>query len=136
MDNFDLLKFVNKIPHLKSKYMGSFPPDSMYTSLPNNTFQIVNTQMGFGEHWVVFINKNGVHFFGDSNGWHIDDYFHFNDKYKHKLVHITHDPVQQTDDVCGPYCVYFAHLAFQNQLKPKNLHEFFMLRFANKYMYL
>ena len=43
MDNFALQHFINRIPLLKIRYLGSFPSDYVPT-LDNDTFAIINTQ--------------------------------------------------------------------------------------------
>ena len=135
MGNKDLKREIDKVPHLAFKYLGSRPPDHMINlPLPKNTFQIVNTDNGAGDHWVVFINKDNIHYFGDSSGTHIDDYFVFNDCCKKQVVHICHSPIQQTEGVCGLFCIYFAHLVFSKRLYVKNISEFNMFKFVNSWL--
>ena len=57
MDNFALQQFINRIPPLKFRYLGSFPLDYVPT-LDNDTFAIINTQPSNmqGEHWITIAN--------------------------------------------------------------------------------
>ena len=47
-------QFINRIPLLNIRYLGSFPSDHVPT-LDNDTFAIINTQPSKmqGEHWIV-----------------------------------------------------------------------------------
>ena len=57
MDNFAWLQFINRIPLLNFRYLGSFPSDSV-PSLDNDTFAIINKQPSNmqGEHWIMIAN--------------------------------------------------------------------------------
>jgi hypothetical protein len=144
MDNKDLQRTIDKIPGLKFKYCGSSPPDFMLLKLPTNTFQIVNTDMGEGEHWVVFINCNNKYWFGDSLGKNVSQYRHLKynlRKKKRRIYHITKKPVQTSPDACGLFCIYFAYLVLNGLLWKNNneedhlLSETFMQRFVNKFIF-
>ena len=76
MDNQQLLHVVNRFPHLKFKYLGSFPADLRTRYLPTNTFFIINTDPSTqpGSHWILVANKNGNLFYGDSMGENWEKY--------------------------------------------------------------
>ena len=137
MDNVQLHRIIQRLPRLREKYLGCFPPEFMINSLPINTFQIVRVEGGPNMgHFVVFINRNGVHYFGDASGTHIDDYFEFNDRYKRKVVHSTHKQLQSNDYMCAWWCIYFAHLAFHGLIKVKDINYNSMHRFVGAHMNL
>ena len=137
MNNVQLHRIIQRLPRLREKYLGCFPTEFMINSLPYNTFQIVKVDSGpYIGHFVIFINRNGVHYFGDSSGTNIDDYFEFNDRYKHKVVHITHKQLQAYDYMCAWWCIYFAHLAYNGLIKLKDINYISMHRFASSHMNL
>ena len=146
MDNESLNDLVRKIPELKFKYLGSFPPDLAYPikAMPQNSFQIVNTQNESfgGEHWVVIIKdySNKV-YFGDSLGKHVKHYpalrkkFHNNDNNPTTITPIIPKQIQSTPDMCGFYTVYFAYRILSNLPNAvyTNITEYDVLKFIHKY---
>ena len=69
MVNFALQQVINRIPLLKFRYLGLFPPDYVL-SLDNDTFAIINTEPSKmqGEHWIMIANFRHELYFADSLG--------------------------------------------------------------------
>ena len=143
MDNEVLLSFIQKIPKLAKLYCGSVPPDRNQTNLKPNSFQIVNTDLGYGEHWVVFIcDAKGNHYFGDSLGQSLSSYKNL--KYSKPTIQIVNQPsgVQDHPEVCGVFAVYFAYLVLiTGQVTPNKkqdmlLTEPYLFRFISRYIHL
>ena len=139
MDNVSLRTLIGKIPILKYKYLGCFCPITALSldSMPNNTFQIVNsTSKPLGQHWLVIVKKDNVCYFGDSMGLKIEHYKElkkFHNKKNHQLINqVLNTRVQYTSDVCGFYAVYIAFLLFQG-LPIINCDEYNLFKFINKY---
>lgn len=138
MDNEALSKVIRQIPSLRFKYLGSCSPRELKQSpppkLPNNTFQIVNTSNGSGEHWIVFINRNGKHYFGDSLGRQLKSYktLFLNETMSGAATTTTttmtpvYNPlvnhqVQKTEGLCGLFCIYFAYCVYNDIFEPAEL---------------
>jgi hypothetical protein len=133
MDNVSLSNLINKIPHLKFKYLGSFSPTFALSldSMPPNTFQIVNTtSKPMGQHWIVIIKIYNIGYFGDSMGNKIEQYKELKIFHK-KLTRILSSQVQRQPDICGFYAIYIANQMFAEL--PIDCSEHALFKFVNKY---
>ena len=68
MENQQLLKIVNRFPHLEFENLGSFPADLRPGFSRSNTFCIVNTDPSNqpGSLWILHANEYGKLFNGGS----------------------------------------------------------------------
>ena len=126
MDNQQLLHVVNRFPHLKFKYLGSFPADLRPKNLPTNTFCIINTDPSTqpGSHWILLANKNGKLFYGDSMGEVLEKY---GIKTKSNFGSLVQEKLQDSE-LCGLYAIYFAHVLF-SKVSSKYLNDFHISKF-------
>ena len=126
MDDQQLLHVVNRFPHLKFKYLGSFPADLRPKNLPTNNFCIINTDPSTqpGSHWILLANKNGKLFYGDSMGEFLEKY---GIKTESNFSSLLQENLQDSE-LCGLYAIYFAHVFFSN-VSFKYLNDFHILKF-------
>ena len=114
MDNEQLLSIVSKIKNLKYKYLGSFPADMVPFNFEKNSFCINNSDTSTepGTHWVMIADRDGILYFGDSLGRPLDYYrkLRFNSNRQVKLLCNFR---LQRQDLCGLYCIYFAHVLYK-----------------------
>lgn len=135
MDNAALKRIIDKIPFLKHRYLGSFPADLVpYIGL--NKFVIVNTEPSdcSGEHWILFANKNGVLYFGDSLGKPLQFYTHLSylsKRFKHKRL--IKRRVQSDEPFCGLYAIYIAWSLY-NRNSMALLSDYYVLRFMSQFL--
>ena len=66
MDNFSLLKFIERISQLRYKYMGSYPSDKV-PRLKKYSFAIINSAPSNdrGEHWIMIARLDKTYYFAD-----------------------------------------------------------------------
>ena len=108
MDEFALQQFINRIPLLKFRYLGSFLSDYVPT-LDNDTFAIIDTQPSNmqGEHWIMIAKFRHKLYFADSLGCKGYSFLN-NQNYKQMMP----APLQSHPSVCGFYTIYAAfHLS-------------------------
>ena len=110
MDNFAQQQYINRIPLLKFRYLGSFPSDYVQT-LDNDTFAIINTQPSImqGEHWIMIANFRLELYFADSLG--CKKYSSSKQHYKQMMP----APLQSHPSACGFYTIYAAFHLFKFQ---------------------
>ena len=110
MDNTSLKHFVNRIPLLKYRYIGSFPSD-LVPNLPNDTFAIIITQPSNtpGEHWIMFANFHHELYFADSLGLSINNYPFLKQNYSQMV----RTRLQDHPSVCGFYTIYATFHSFK-----------------------
>ena len=67
MNNTSLRDIIERIPELKFRYIGSFPPDFV-PNLPKFTFAVINTSPSSeaGEHWIMIGRLNRNYYYADS----------------------------------------------------------------------
>ena len=130
MDNVSLQEIINRIPLLKYRYRGSFPPDFVPT-FDNDTFAIRKTQPSNmqGEHWVMISISRQILYFADSLG---------HKKYSYLKQHheqIMPEPLQSHPSVCGFYTIHAAfHLFKLRQEEITGVHDVNKLSFISNYM--
>ena len=126
MDNQQLLHVVNRFPHLKFKYLGSFPAVLRPRNLPTNRFCIINTDPSTlpGSHWILLADKKGKLFFGDSMGEVLEKY---DIRTKSNLGLLVQEKLQDSK-ICGLYAIYVSHMLF-SQVSSKHLNDFYILQF-------
>ena len=130
MDNFALQQFINRIPLLKFRHLGSFPSDYVPT-LDNDTFAIISTQPSNmqGDHWIMIANFQHQLCFADSLGR--KGYSFLKQHYKQ----MTPAPLQSHPSVCGLYTIYAAfHLFKFRQEEITGVHDVNVLSFISNYM--
>ena len=138
MDNYQLLKVISVFGHLKYRYLGSFPSDLVPERIPNGMFCIVNIDRSDqgGTHWILFANKDGRVFFGDSMGKALNDYpnIHFDSSTARSIIPLVSVGQQlQYGSYCGLYCIYFAHVLYSNSFSECFIDDNFLLRFFSTY---
>ena len=124
MDNQQLLQVVNRFPHLKFKYLGSFPADLRPKNLPTNTYFNTDPSIQPGSHWILLANKNGKLFYGDSMGEVLEKY---GIRTKAKFGSLVQEKLQDSE-LCGLYAIYFANVLF-SKVSSKYLNDFHVLKF-------
>ena len=132
MDNFALQQFINRIPLLKIRYLGSFPSDYVPT-LDNDTFAIINTQPSNmqGEHWIMIANFRHKLYFADSLG--CKEYSFLNNQQFKQMMPA---PLQSHRSVCGFYTIYVAfHLFKFQQEEITGVHDVNVLSFISNYIF-
>ena len=132
MVNTSLKKIVNRIPLLKSRYMGSFPSDFV-PKLPNDTFAIMNTQPSntTGEHWIMIAKFHHQLYFADSLGLSINNYPFLKQNYNQMVW----TRLQNHPSVCGFYTIYAAfHLFKFQQEEITCVHDLNVLFFISNFM--
>ena len=131
MDNFAPQQFINRIPLLKFRYLGSFPSDYA-PALHNDTFAIINTQPSNmqGEHWIMIANIRHELYFVDSLGR--NGYTFLKQHYKQMMP----APLQPHPSVCGFYTIYAAfHLfKFRQEQNTTGIDDVNVLSFISNYM--
>ena len=134
VDSVAIHTLINKISILKFKFAGVFAADT-YPTLSLNTFQVVNSATNTmpGQHWVLLANIDGKIYFGDSLGrsleYYTDIYMHFPYSHVYRMMEYR----VQDQSVCGFYCIYFAWTLFSGVGISKELSDFHLLRFIDKY---
>ena len=131
MDNFALQQFINRIPLLKFRYLGSFPSDHVPT-LDNDTFAIINTQPSKmqGEHWIVIAEFRHEFYFADSLGCKRFSFFN-SQHYKQMMP----APLKSHPSVCGFYTTNAAFHLFKFQQKEiRGVHDVNVLSFISNSM--
>ena len=131
MDNFALQQFINRIPLLKIRYLGSFPSDYVPT-LDNDTFAFINTQPSKtqGERWILIAHFQHELYFADSLG--CKEYSFLNNQHYKK---ITPAPLQSHPSVCCFYTIYAAfHLFKLRQEGFTGVHDVNEFSFIGHYM--
>ena len=124
---------------MKFKYLGSYDADSFMTHMPNNTFQIVNTEgrNSPGRHWVMLAKSNNMLFYGDSMGRPLARYTNIAQRRKfggeHGDVQVMNKYKIQQGPLCGLYCIYFALQLFNNYTNVCN--DYDLLRILTPYLY-
>ncbi len=134
MDHTALKQIIDKIPELKYKFIGTFPADFI-PNLVRSTFCIINTDNSSqpGEHWIMVANYNGTLYYGDSMGKPIHHYSNF--KRFNKMKKLTSDRMQNSPQLCGFYCVYFAWVLFKlHQKHVSDTQDVHVLRFISNFM--
>lgn len=140
MDNFGLYLVVQKLPHLRYKYLGTFSPSSMIplSLMQPNTFQITNTTNGSGEHWVLFMKRSSPFrvYYADSLGKNYWNYAALRSALKDvrcaDVFNLTPFPTQNSADLCGFYCIYFASLFYSDRFDKSILNDYELARFVQK----
>ena len=107
MDNHSHQPFIERIPDLKFKYIGSFPADFIQ-NLPKISFAIINTALSeeVGKHWILTARLNRSYYYADSLAQSTTHYNFFGKKYQKKI----HQPLQKMQNL-GVFYAFFA--AFQ-----------------------
>ena len=130
MDNFVLQQFINRIPRLKFRYLGSFPSDFVPTP-DNDTFAIINTQPSKmqGEQWIMIANFRHELYFADYLG--CKEYSFLKQYYKQMMpAHLQSHP-----SVCRFYTIYAAfHLFKSRQEEITGVHDVNVPSFISNYM--
>ena len=130
MDNFARQQIIIRIPLLKFRYLGSFPPDHVPT-LDNDTFAIINTQPSNmqGEHWIMIANFRQKLYFADSLG---RNGYRFLKQHNKQMMPA---PLQSHPNVCGFYTIYAAFDLFKfRQEDLTGVHDGNVLSFISNYM--
>ena len=131
MDHFALQQFINRIPLLKFRYLGSFPSNYVQT-LDNDTFAIINKQPSKmqGKHWIMIANLRHELFFADSLG--CKGYSFLNNQHYKQMMPA---PLQSHPSVCGFYTIYAAfHLFKFHQKEIAGVHDVIVLSLISNYM--
>ena len=121
MDNTSLKQNVNRVPLLKCRYIGSFPPDFV-PNLSNDRFAIINTQPSNtpGEHWIIIANFHHELYSADSLGLFINN----NPFLKQNYSHMFRTRLLDRPSVCGFYTIYAAfHLLMPQQEDKTGVHD-------------
>ena len=134
MDNVQIAKIISQIGVLKHKFCGSFPADLVPSTLPKNSFCIINSDVSSqsGTHWIVLVNKHGKLYFGDSLGQRMSSYKNILFHPKERVKHIAVGKIQN-EQICGLYCIYFAYIMFAN-VSEKHIDDNFILRFFSVFI--
>ena len=130
MDKFALQQFINRIPLLKFRYLGSFPSDYVPT-LDNNVFAIINTQPNNiqGEHCIKIQNFRHELSFAGSLGCKGCSFLN-NQHYKQ----IMPAPLQSYSSVSDFYTIHIAFHPFKfRQEEITGFHGFNVLSFISNY---
>ena len=131
MDKFALQQFINRIPLLKFRYLGSFP--SVYVpTIGNDTFAFIYTQPSNmqGEHWIVIANFRHELYFADFLG--CKGYSFLN---KQNYKQMMPAPLQSHPNVCGFYTIFAAfHLFKFRHEEITGVHDVNVLSFISKYI--
>ena len=130
MDNVALRQITNRIPHLKFRYIGSFPCDYVPV-LQNDTFASINTQPSNmqGEHWIMIAKPRHQFYFADFLGH--KDYNFLRKNYKQMIT----ERLQRHQSFCGFYTIYAAFLLFKfGQEEITGVHGLIVLSFISNYM--
>lgn len=122
MDNYEILKLLDRCPKLKYKFVGVYAADT-FPPLPPNTFQIVNASKAdhVGTHWILLCRKTSKHLiFADPLGLPVDLYVDIYVRAARFYPVISEYMIQQSIQPissvkCGLYCIYLAHAIFSNQ---------------------
>ena len=126
---FSLQQFINRIPLITFRYLGSFLSHFVAT-LDIDTFAIINTQPSNmqGEHWIMIANFRHELYFADSLGCKGYTFFN-NQDYKQMMP----TPLQSHPTVCGFYTIYaaFHRLKFRQE----EITGVKVLSFIGNYMY-
>lgn len=136
MDDKSLEQIINRIPWLKHKFIGTFPAD-MVPIPPRNKFCIINTDLSKdpGEHWILLANCGGKQFYCDSLG---KTFFHYrNLQYLvyNGIKKLDYNALQEHQQLCGFYCIYFAHLLYKFNRKYMNsIRDVHVLRFISNFL--
>ena len=131
MDNIALQQFINRIPLLKFRFLGSIPSDCVPT-LDNDTFANINTQPYNmqGEHWIMIANFRHDMYFAGSLGCKVFSFLN-NQHYKQMMP----APLQSHPSVCGFFSLYAAfHLFKFRQEEITAVHDVNVLFFISNYL--
>ena len=133
MNKQNFLHVDNRFPHLKFKYLGSFPADLRPRKLPTNPFFIIITDPSTqqGSHWILLANKNGKLFYDDSMGEVLEKY---GIRTKSNFGSLVQEKLQDSE-LCGLYAIYFAHVLL-SQVSSKHLNNFHILKFFADVLYV
>ena len=134
MDHIALKQIIDRIPELKYKFVGTFPADFI-PKLSKNTFCIINTDNSSqpGEHWIMVANFDGTVYYGDSMGKPIHHYPNFTRFTKMKKP--VSYRMQDSPQLCGFYCVFFAWALFKLCQKHVNYtQDVHVLRFISNFL--
>ena len=130
MDSVSLQQIINRIPLLKYRQRGSFPPDYVPT-LDNDTFAIINTQPSNmqGEHWIMIANSCQNLYFADTLSRR--KYSFLRQQYEQMMP----DPLQSHPSVCAFYIIYaaFDHFKFRQE-EITGVHDVKVPSFISNYM--
>ena len=135
MANVALQHFINRIPLLKVRYLGSFPSDYAPT-LDNDIFAIISTQPSNmqGEHWIMSANFRHDLFFADSHGCKRCSFNNNNNNNQH-YKQMMPAPLHSHPIVCGFYTLYAAfHLFKFQQEEFTGVHDIHVHSFIGNYM--
>ena len=135
MDAQALEQIINRIPQLKFKYHGTFPADHVPKQLPMNSFMIVNTDKsnGKGEHWIMIARVATQYYFADSFGRRLSDYKTI--KFSRKCTRLLTKTVQQNNNLCGFFAIYFAWKLFSSNYKDfDNVHDYIVMDFISNFL--
>jgi hypothetical protein len=120
MDNYFIQNIINSCPVLKFKFAGVWSADN-FPVLKKQTFIVVNASQSIdrGTHWLLLasLDEDSVVFW-DSLGHGIESYLEIYLRCVTQYSSVRHIilPLQgQFSNLCGPYCIYMAHLIFENK---------------------
>ncbi len=135
MDDEAISQVVNKIPHLKHKFLGVYAANNC-PLLRKNSFAIINNQASSeqGQHWITIANKNGVIYFGDSMGEPLETYKEIYSHFPYKQYVRLIQKKTQSLPLCGLYTVYFAWCVFTSNQIDSQLNDFHLMRFMSMYL--
>ena len=132
MDNFSLLQFIERIPELRFKYMGSYPSDTV-PQLTKSSFAIINSAPSNdrGEHWIMIARLDKSYYFADSLGRNRSTYPFLTKKFRRMVPR----KLQKTDILCSFYAIYSAFVLFKFfQKNLNNVHDVHVFNFISKFM--
>ena len=131
MDIFALQQFINRIPLLKFRYLGSFHSDHVPT-LENDTFAFINTQPSKmqGEHWIMIAIFRHKLYFAASLGRR--GYSFLKNQHFKQMIPA---PLQSHSSVRGFYTIYAAFRLFKfRQEEITRVHDVNVLSFISNHM--
>ena len=115
MNTLQLNHVLTSNPVTKKYFNGVYPKDTLELIENKPSLIICNTDTseGEGKHWIlIHFNNNEVEFF-DSLGKNPLDYgvefFNFMKKYASECNFTSIRVQPRNSDLCGQYCVFFAH---------------------------
>ena len=129
MDNFSLLKTIERISELKFKYMGSYPSDTV-PQLTKYSSAIFNSapRNDRREHWIMIARLDKSYYIADSLGKKRSTYPFLTKNYQQMVPR----KLQKTDNLCRFYAIFSAFFIFKLFQKNLNIvHDVHILNFMS-----
>lgn len=116
MDEQEIYSFIQRCRGLSYKFAGVFAADNFPSTLPNNSFIIVNASLSnsFGSHWLLLCRKDKYYLFADPLGFPMSTYTDLCQRletFMPSIEDLTFNRPMQSENstMCGLYCIYFAY---------------------------